>query len=75
MEQLHHRLAALRVEVAGRLVGEQNHRLAGDGACHGDALLLSAGELTGQVLGAMRHADALEGVGHALSAFAGRMPR
>ena len=59
-EQIHHRFAALRIEVAGRLVGEQDDRLAGDRARHGDALLLTARELAGQVLGAMRHADALE---------------
>ena len=35
-------------------------RLAGDGARDGDALLLTAGELAGQVLRAVRHADALE---------------
>ena len=63
VQQVHHRLAALRIEVAGRLVGEQNDRLAGDGARDGDALLLSAGQLTGQMLRAMRHADALERVG------------
>ena len=35
-------------------------RLAGDRAGDGDALLLTARELAGQVLGAVRHADALE---------------
>ena len=50
----------LRIEVAGRLVGEQDQRLAGDGAGDRDALLLTARELAGQVLRAVRHADALE---------------
>ena len=59
-QQIHHRFAAARVEVAGRLVREQDERLAGDGARDGDALLLTAGELARQVLRAMRHADALE---------------
>ena len=35
----------LRVEVAGRLVGEQQPRRIGDGAGDGDALLLAAGQL------------------------------
>src|SRR5689334_6593602 len=50
MEQVHHRLAALRIEVAGRLVGEEQRRFAGDGAGNRDALLLTARELTGQML-------------------------
>ena len=67
-QQLHHRFAALRVEVAGRLVGEQDDRLARDRARHGDALLLTARELAGQVFRAVRHAHALEGVRDALAA-------
>ena len=59
-QQIHHRFAALRIEVAGRLVGEQDERLAGDGARDGDALLLTARQLAGQVLRAVRHADAFE---------------
>ena len=42
--------------------------VAGDRAGDGDALLLTAGELAGQVLGAMRHADLLERRHHALLA-------
>ena len=48
------------VEVTRRLVGEEDERIAGDGAGDGDALLLTAGELRGIVLHAVRHADALE---------------
>src|SRR5262245_43403892 len=44
-EQLHHLRAVLAVEVAGGLVGEQDQRLADDGARDCDALLLTAGEL------------------------------
>ncbi len=58
-EQFHHRLAAARVEVPGRLVGQQDQRLASDGARDRDALLLSARQLAWQVSGAMRHADPL----------------
>src|SRR3979411_1611288 len=43
-----------------RLVREQNERFPRDRACDGDALLLTARELAGKVLRAMRHADALE---------------
>src|SRR5438046_10127718 len=38
LEQVHHGFAAARVEVAGRLVRQQDERLAGDGAGHGNAL-------------------------------------
>src|SRR5579872_6199565 len=71
LEQIHDRLAAARVEVAGRLVREQHERLAGDGARHRDALLLTARELTGKVLRAVRHADALERRFDALTALRG----
>ena len=43
-------LAARRVEVAGRLVGEEQRRLGDDRARDRDALLLAAGELAGRVL-------------------------
>src|SRR5471030_3101647 len=70
-EEVHDRFAAARVEVAGRLVREQDERLAGDGARHGDALLLTARELAGQMLRAMRHPDALERRFDALLALGG----
>ena len=63
LEEVHHRFAVLRVEVTRRLVGEEDGRLAGDGAGHGDTLLLTAGELCRIVVRAMRHPDALERVG------------
>ena len=68
LEQIHHRLAVLRIQVARGLVGQQNRRLAAHRARHGDALLLAARELAGQVLGAVRHAHALERRRHALLA-------
>src|SRR6188474_2668661 len=40
-QELHHRFAVFRVEVTGRFVRQQDRRLAGDGAGHGDALLLT----------------------------------
>jgi hypothetical protein len=64
-EQLHHGLAAFRIEIAGWFVGEQNRRLAGDRPGDRHPLLLSPGQLPGQVAGAMRHADPLERLRHA----------
>src|SRR5690606_25269152 len=49
-EELHDRLAVLRVEVAGGLVSEQDGRGAGHRAGNGDALLLTTRELRRQVL-------------------------
>src|SRR5262245_19920402 len=40
-EQLHDRLAVLRVEVSGRLVRQQDRGGAGHRSCDGDALLLT----------------------------------
>jgi hypothetical protein len=57
---IHHRLAAARVEVAGRLVGQQDERLAPDCARHRNTLLLSARQLARQMLGAVPHAHAFE---------------
>ena len=44
-QQRQHLLAGARVEVAGRLVGEQDGRARDERAGDGDALLLAAGEL------------------------------
>ena len=43
-QQFHDLVAALRIEIAGRLVGEQHFRIGHDGARNGDALLLPAGK-------------------------------
>ena len=47
----------LRVEVAGRLVGDEDGRVGDDGARDGDALLLAAGELPRVVVHAVVEAD------------------
>src|SRR5690606_16111915 len=60
-EQLHHLVAVGGVEVARRLVGEDERRRGHDGAGDRDALLLPARELLREVVAAVRHADALEG--------------
>src|SRR5258706_5389242 len=70
-QELHHGLAALRSEVAGRLVGQEDQRIAGDGAGHGDTLLLPARELARQVSRAMRHADPLQRLVHPLAPLLG----
>src|ERR1051325_3354204 len=36
LEQVHDRFAVARIEISGRLIGEQNGRLAGERARHGD---------------------------------------
>src|SRR5436190_16961798 len=64
LKKRHDGFAIARVEVARRFVGEKNGRLAREGACDRDPLLLTAGELTGQMLGAMAHADALQRFEH-----------
>jgi len=46
-EQMHHRFAVLRVQVARGLVGQQDRGRTGQCARHSHALLLTAGELRG----------------------------
>src|SRR2546428_3371813 len=65
-QKLHDCLAALGIEVSGRLVRQQDERAAGDRAGHRDALLLAARELARQVPRAVRHPDALPSVVRAL---------
>ena len=55
-----HLAAGLRVEVAGRLVGEQHRRLADQRAGDGDALLLAAGELRRTVVETVGEADGVD---------------
>ena len=57
-EQLDARLdAELGVEVAERLVEEEDGWFADDGARDGDALLLATGELSGVAVEELRHAE------------------
>ena len=60
LQQIHDGFAVARIEVAGRFVGQEDGRFAGERARDRDALLLTAGELARQMFGAMPHADALE---------------
>ena len=57
LEDAHHLDAGPRVEVAGRLVGEENRRVRDQRARDGDALLLAAGELIRMVIGAIAETD------------------
>ena len=49
-QQIDHMAAGLAVEVAGRLVGENELRPAAQGARDGDALLLAARELRREMI-------------------------
>ncbi len=60
LEDAHDLVAHLRVEVAGRLVGEQDPRPADDRPGDGDALLLAARELRREVVHPRAEADAIE---------------
>ena len=59
-EHAHDFLAVRRVEVAGRFVGEDQLGLSHQGAGNGDPLLLTAGQLSRTVLGAMSNANLVE---------------
>ncbi|MDF3052464.1 MAG: hypothetical protein K0S19_569 [Geminicoccaceae bacterium] len=73
--QLHDRLAIGRIEVSGRLVGQQNGGIAGHRSGHGHPLLLAARELGGKVLHPVGHPDPFQGRLHsALPVFSGKPP-
>ena len=60
---LEHALGGGRVEIAGRLVGEEETRPIGDGTGDGYALLLTAGKLRRTVIAAFGNAERVPGVG------------
>src|SRR5262245_3945207 len=60
LKDVHHLDAGPRVEVAGRLVGEQQHRVGNERARDRDALLLSARHLVRMVIDARTEADRFE---------------
>ena len=60
LDQLHDSLARLPVEIAGRLIGEQNPRLVGEGPRKGDPLLLATRELRRIVARTVPQSHALE---------------
>ena len=72
-EQLEHLVAALGVERAGRLVGEQQRRLVGERAGDREPLPLAAREHAGRVLRLVGEAEQVEQVaGAGLGALARR---
>ena len=64
--------AGVRVEVAGRFVGENDFGIIDQRAGDGDALLLAAGKLHGPVLAAVFQFHQLERLHGALAALAAR---
>src|SRR6476659_3126254 len=64
----------MRIEIAGRLVGEEQPRSVGDGAGDGDALLLAAGQLCRTMLGPLAEAKRLQQLPGALLGLAPREP-
>ena len=65
-EQPHDFERQIRIQVAGRLVGDQQRWLGDDGARDTDALLLARGQLQRQVLLVTEQPDLVERGAHAL---------
>src|SRR5437764_190819 len=63
-QDVEHLLAGRRVEVAGRLVGEEQARTGDQRPGDGGTLHLAPRELSGQVAGPLREPDLGDGVGH-----------
>ena len=72
LEEREDLVAGARVEVAGRLVGEEERRLGDERARDGDALLLPAGELVRRVMHALGEADRASARMRALAPLAAR---
>jgi hypothetical protein len=71
-KQVHDRLAIGRIQVTGRLIGEQDRRLATQRTRYCHALLLTAGKLRWIMLHAVRHANPLECLMHTFLALSRR---
>ena len=67
-------IGGVGVEVPGRLVRQQQRRMVDEGAGDGEALLLAAGELVGEVLDLVGEADEAQGVGHLVADLRARRP-
>ncbi len=74
-QEAHQLMAARGVEVAGRFIGEQHARLGGDGARDRDALLLTAGQFIGRMMGAIGEPDGGQRRERALRAASARAGR
>src|SRR5258708_29532151 len=64
LKQLHDFAALIGMQVARRLVGENQFWPGDDGPGHGHKLLLSAGKLAGEQVFLANHVEAVESVGH-----------
>ena len=60
------------VELSRRLVGQQYGVPRGQGPCDGDALLLAAGKLVGEMVGSMAETNGFE---HGIGRYAAALPR
>ena len=69
VKKVHHLRPVLRVEIAGRLVGQDKSGIRHRGAGNGHTLLLAARQLVGIMVAAVRYAHALHGLLHTLYAF------
>ena len=67
LQQVENLVAGLAIEIARRLVAQQQRRVGHDGARDADALLLAAGQLPRIVLGALGEADDFQRDARALS--------
>ena len=68
LEERENFIAALAIEVAGGFVAQEQRGVGDDGARDADALLFTAGELAGKVVGAVYEADDFERGGGVLAA-------
>ena len=62
-ELFHNDVGGARVEIAGRLVGEDDFGVGDEGTGDGNTLLLTAGELPGHVVFAFFKMETIEGFG------------
>ena len=64
LEQTHDAQGGLGIEIAGRLVANENRRSVDDGARNRNALLLTAGKLIGKLVHLVLEANEAEHLGH-----------
>ena len=70
-EKVHYGIAVLGIEISRGLVSEKNHWITDESARYGNALLLTAGKLCGEVLRTVGHLDAFERAPDFFLAFGG----
>ena len=70
-EQLHHFGSVLRVQVTGRLIGEDDLRIRNDSTCDGHTLLLSSGKLLREMARAVADVHPFQDIVHHLLTLAG----